>query len=502
MIEMGGQVYPAPLDQIQEVLPGVFLLWHRIATLAPSPVMQARFSDLLWEARFSDRPHEFAVQAIDSYIAAAEDDFGELLEKSDGVQRAMELAAQLNDPHRRSAGVESAVKLVRQELESEDQAPGVSLRLIEALASLRSIWRPSDLASLLDAAAAKYGSDAWHRESIIEIRARLADPSERQGLWNDAVDGFAALAEQSIGLVKYAHLQHAIELAEQNGLSDRADQLRRQVEHIPHEELGLKAISTEVEVPREKIDRFIDSIVGDDDLPSALTRFGAYVPTGLPEENSEFVRQLMAEHPLQFLFTRMTIGPENSLLRATTNEGCKEEAALLDHEAMRCSIFAVLAVEILSRVAARYGPLSGAREWLETPLIEPAVASRITRAFELYDAGDPDSAAALLAPRLERIIRRLALLIGLTVTRSPDARGRPGGVRALGDLLSRLQGSVPESTRRYLRVLLSEVGELNLRNRIGHGLVDEVASHEAALLIHACCHLHLLQETTEDQDDQ
>lgn len=62
----------------------------------------------------------------------------------------------------------------------------------------------------------------------------------------------------------------------------------------------------------------------------------------------------------------------------------------------------------------------------------------------------------------------------------------------LGELLGLLEGALHEPTRRYLRVLLSEVTALNLRNRVGHGLDDEFAQREAALLIHAACHLRLL----------
>ena len=62
----------------------------------------------------------------------------------------------------------------------------------------------------------------------------------------------------------------------------------------------------------------------------------------------------------------------------------------------------------------------------------------------------------------------------------------------MGELLGLLQGPLPESTRRYLKVLLSEVTGLNLRNRIGHGLDDEITQREAALLIQCACHLRLL----------
>ncbi len=65
-------------------------------------------------------------------------------------------------------------------------------------------------------------------------------------------------------------------------------------------------------------------------------------------------------------------------------------------------------------------------------------------------------------------------------------------MKGLGELLGSLEGSLHEPTRRYLKVLPTEVTALNLRNRVGHGLDDEIAQRKTSLLIHAACHLRLL----------
>jgi hypothetical protein len=65
-------------------------------------------------------------------------------------------------------------------------------------------------------------------------------------------------------------------------------------------------------------------------LGSALVRFGSYIPSGDPDENREYVNRLMTEHPLQFLATRITIGPESSLLRSIQGEAEQAEQAITD----------------------------------------------------------------------------------------------------------------------------------------------------------------------------
>jgi hypothetical protein len=111
--------------------------------------------------------------------------------------------------------------------------------------------------------------------------------------------------------------------------------------------------------------------------------------------------------------------------------GLHTDQALIDHETQRASMFSLFAVDILQRIQDRYGTIADASDLFESDLIDAPTAAKIGRAIELYEGGDWDSAAALIAPRLERIVRRLAALAGLPVTRSPDPRGRSGGVKGL-----------------------------------------------------------------------
>ena len=492
MIEANGQAYPAPIDRVDELVPGTYDLWARAIPLTHLGLVRARFADLLWEARFGARPHEFAQIAIDSYTAATSEHFGGPVEVSEAIQRAVELASQIDDPIRCSAAIDAGVRLTGEAIESSDRMPGVALPLLAMFVGDRCERRPPDLDQLLQRAIERFGDDPWNLESALELQERLVPPEERDALRTRAAEAFRDLAHRSEGLVKYAHFQHAIELAEGHGLGQLADSIRREVEAITEDELDLKAVSAEVAIPTEHVEGFIAWFVGDDNLESALTRFGAHLPSGDTEDNRAFVETLMADYPLQFLLTRIQIGPENSLLRSTSGADDQAEQALIDHEAQRASMFSTFAVDILDEIRARYGPVSSAREWFQTQLVPPPVADKVVRAVELYEAGDFHSAASVLAPKLERVIRRIAGSVGLTVTRSPNRRGRSGGVKGLGELLGLLAGALPEPTRRYLKVLLVEVTGINLRNRIGHGLDEEVGQREAALLIHCACHLRLL----------
>jgi len=495
MWEFDGRAYPMSADQMPEA---VLELWADAVDVSTDALVRARYADLLWEVRYGDEAYRWCQMAIDSYLQAIDEGVAEVNELHDAGRRAMELALQINDRSRQESVIERLQELTRRSL-GDRETPGVALPVLELISSLRPDLHPADLGELVDDAIDVYGSDPWHLESALGVKAKLAGPEERADLWLAQVDAFANLADRSEGLVRYAHLQRAIEMAEERDLRDRARELRVTLEGISEDELGLKQVSVEVQIPTEEIDKFVAVVVGQDTLEAGLARFGSYLPLGEPEESRTFVRELLDEHPLQALVTRMTIGPENALLRATQTPEEHEVAALIDHQTRSLSFFGFLAIEILSQLIERYGAVSSKWEWFESDIIERGVAERIGHAIELYERDDFDGSASLIAPRLERVVRACARAVGVATTQGPDRSGNPGGVKGLGNLLSSMTGRLPEGTRQHLRILLSETTGLNLRNRISHGLIDEASAQEAALLIHAACHLALLGPRAQDE---
>ena len=198
MMEAGGTAYPAPLDRIDAIVPGVFALWERAMRLSPLPLIRARFADLLWEARYGERPHGFAQIAVDAYTDATNAEFGHPVERSEAVQRAVEIASTINDQVRRTAAIDAAVSLTKSSIAAEERMPGVALPLLELFVSDRSDRRPSDLDEMLDAAVDRFGDDPWNLESALELKARLRRPEERDALREREVEAFRDLARVEV----------------------------------------------------------------------------------------------------------------------------------------------------------------------------------------------------------------------------------------------------------------------------------------------------------------
>jgi hypothetical protein len=179
----------------------------------------------------------------------------------------------------------------------------------------------------------------------------------------------------------------------------------------------------------EAVGGFVDHIVGDDSLGDALARFGAALPT----------------------------------------EGFS--GAVEPAEMQRLSFFGGLAGDLLVKIRGRYGSVSAAGAWFECPLIEPAVATLLAHGAELYESAEFNEAAAILALQLDLITRAVAGAAGETEI---------GSDVGIGEVLAMLAGTLYEPSRRYLRALLTESA-------------PDPTAHEAALLLHAACHLRLLQ---------
>lgn len=199
------------------------------------------------------------------------------------------------------------------------------------------------------------------------------------------------------------------------------------------------------------------------------------------------------DHPLLFLMPEHVLGPENTTIAIVAGTDEHRSAAIRRQEALSIAWFASLVADALDLALERYGRPSRAElaSAFAGPLVDAKIADRIARAVELYLDGDTDAAGHMIAPRLERIVRGMARDSGLLVIREPVG-ARPGGVRSLNEVLADLQGRIPEGWRYFVSLLTDPLGH-NLRNLVGHGLLDEVSRPHAAMLIHAAAVLGAME---------
>ncbi|MBE3575505.1 MAG: DUF4209 domain-containing protein [Firmicutes bacterium] len=486
----GGATYPPTLDSVKDE---DLALWENVARDLNDPLGLSRLHDLLWERRHGSRPDLHARAAIEAYLELSFGRWGPL-DKAHCLVRALELAQRISDTGLRDKALTRCIYLARASLTSERPLPGVVVRLISAVQALSP--QSTELDSLSQDAEAAFSGNPWVLESLFDLKAsRTTDPKQRRVVGEDLVRLWRDVAERNVGVARFAYLQHALELAHKYGLSDHAHDIKRSIQGLTNEDLQLSCTSATALVPTDEAERFIAWFIEPSQWENSLLRFGYYGPPGGGHQNRlARVTQLMADHPLQFLFPKAIIGAENALIRLASSPEEHKDVALIEDQALGIRIWGVFAADVLDRIRAKYGePTVGELTgFFKTEIISEDIAERVARALLLFWNGETDESAHILVPRLEAIIRTLAREIGLPVIREP--RGDcPGGVKQLGDLLHSLSGYLDDDWRRYLDNLLVEPVGVNLRNRVAHGLISSVNKQEAALLIHCVCFLRRLE---------
>ena len=488
-MEFGNKVYPPPLSRVP---PSWFPIWARAFSWAPYAHLQARFADLLWEAIYGGKErYKWGQRAIDAYLQALDESFGEDVHLVKGVCRALDLAKQLGDKARQSTVVEALCDLVRENIEHSDIVPGITIRSLAALVDLPRAQRPEDLGDLIDAVL--QDKQSLHvRLSCLGLKLMLAETDEeRRDLWEAQVKAHADEGRPQQDLARFIHFQNAIRLAEKHGLKDLADELQQEVG--PLSEDSLQRVETEDEIPASTMEAYIGFFVGDDDLSNALRRFGSETPSGGPVQNRALAQDLINEFPLQSLMTNLITGDQGELVKQFQTREELEDYQIISIETQGIGFFAGIAVHILKEVRQRYGAVGADAGVFESELVDKTQAEWIALAVRRFEAEDYRSSVSVMAPRLENAIRGIARNAGVNLFRDSMGGRQTGGVKALGKVLSELEGRIPEATRRYWSALLTNPLGFDLRNKVSHGLLDHPSREEAAILIHAACHLLVLK---------
>jgi hypothetical protein len=133
------------------------------------------------------------------------------------------------------------------------------------------------------------------------------------------------------------------------------------------------------------------------------------------------------------------------------------------------------------------------------PLVADDLRDRFQAALAHFQHGDYDAAAHVALPRLEAVIRAVAIRLGIpTIQTEYHGLGRSGFLRGL---LARIKAGLPVDQRchwSYFEYVLVEETAFPIRNLVSHalrrdhGLVETATRVEAALVLHLAAALSAL----------
>ncbi len=487
MMSGPGWQFPPPLEEIAEE---DVEAWTQALEEIEHPVARARLGDLLWERKAPPNPGRSAGLACDALSEVAANRGWRMMDRVHALARALELARGIRDSTRTQRIVGALIALIETDLGSEAGGVGISLGAARPIVELPAGERPAELDALLERVGESYAAVTVSVDAVADLRIRLADADASKALRVEQVQRWRDEAAREEGMLRVHWLEHALEIARSNGLREQAQELRRELGEITPDQLGLQSITAEVEIPQEELERFLTSFQELADWRQALALLAAQGPPGgQPAELEEQIDQLMAEFPVQFLFGKSLIGPDNATSIFRAGDAVTHRRLVLAEERARAArLWGVLCARALERIGARSdrpdrGALAG---FFANEFIDAELAERIARAVELYWDGQPDECAHVLVPRLEAVLREMARQVGIPVVREPLPGREIGGVEMLGSVLRDLHGAFADpGWHAYLLNLLADPLGLNLRNSIGHGLHGTVGEVDAALLVQA-----------------
>ena len=510
LAEFADGVYPPYVDTLHEH-GEVLTVWQELSSLVSSPAAAARISDLLWVTRHGSEPHKHARAAVAHYIAAAKSTECDGLSVAQFLDRALELAREVNAVDLATPALEHTVEYLRAELRHEDagRRPGIFMRLLRLLVNLPAGDRPSDLDELILTAQGLLEENPTVKEALYALKEKLArgNPEKLAQIERETAEMLLEWAlQQEGGLARQHWLSRALDVANNKpGASGMRDDILRHIQGVDPDSYDFVSIPVEIEMPPEQVEAIVEAIVGNDGIAPALDRLA--IALGSPAGDLEEIERAVDENAQQFVYTRLVgrdfLDDEGRVILHLDSDEDKRRADIVERQTLNILVDAGRTQAALDRIRERYSPdPDEIREFFLCGSINAEQADAFARALEHYWSGRFDESVHVALPRIEAVLRRVLADSGGVVYREPRG-AMPGGVRMLGAILKGLRpvfGDSHEGWWRFLRSALTDPLGLNLRNRYLHGLAGPATKHEAALVLKIAALLRFLPLWADSED--
>jgi hypothetical protein len=272
MFETTTVTYPTPLRDVDDA---TLQLWSELLDSLDDPLVRARLGDLLWIRRTGPAPYRLAAEAAEAYLVLADRQGWQALYRAQCLTRALELAREIRSRDLAERVIDRITTAARSSMAATEPQPGVARRLIEGLCDLPRRDQPAEIDDLLRLAAKTYEDNPFVFDVFVDLQMSRAreDPDRVKELARAKVARWRSAAEDQPGLIRLRHLQRALGLAQAHGLRADMDELRLAVQNISEEEMGLQTFETEIQIPREQIERFLAAFfkerAGESGLPGS-----------------------------------------------------------------------------------------------------------------------------------------------------------------------------------------------------------------------------------------
>ncbi len=484
--------------EIKDVEPVWLAVWAKALPVATLPILKARLADLLWEARYGDRPDAFARQAATSYAKAASSVWEDSSPESDSnrraaavrcLRRARDLTRAINDPD--SSDLLHAVRSALAGELSRDQ-PDIWLPAATDLFEIcTSMTTDADLGTLSDPLERilAFATDSplhweWQLDCELAVAKRRCEPAENVVTRHVQAKLVAAKEAKD-----YVHRRRLLRFAEaqMSRASDPALSLevRREMEAT---KMPMVEAEFSVSLPAEAMEAMLAEIVGDDSAAKALERLALTDPIAWSDERMSGSPQFFDLIPI---LTSDVLGNATSSVRTDEQRSALKERWGRTHSISFSA--ATITGPALAGIRDRYRGDNGIHDlagFFAAAWPDPWIVDGLCRAFQHHFNGLHEEAVMIALRRIEWIARDLLAACG-GVTTTPMQGDRPGGVKGLGDILRALREHLDPDFATWLDLALTNPTAINLRGRYFHALRDgtEPSQTDAVTALQAVLYL-------------
>jgi hypothetical protein len=489
-----GDGTPQRSPDIKDLDADVVAHWERRARSVHSPVMRARYADLVWDLTAAitkgHRPHEYALIAIDAYIDATEKSYYTIeIEAAGWLKRALNLALSVGDKDRQRRAVDAIFALYDRVAVADPHLIGVWTFPFDVLYDKKDLLAPeqesrliADLEAMLvrTSGAGKaaefdpFGAQAAS-DRLARYYKRHNNRAEVERVIKTYGQAFAKISKEASPMLAMAWLQPVIERYEQEGLKADAEQLQlMSAEKGKNVASDLKEVSTKVELKKEDVDKVVEHLISGD----LKTSFGRIAEYFIPKAGAarKLLDQMRTDAPF------LSIIPINVLAsdgHTTARIGSLDEDAdgrLHKQLAETIGFYQPFLVHILAKLREKYAATTESiLDFLcESPLFAENRSGLLRDGLLAYEQEDFVKAIHVLVPQIEQILRNFLGNLGRPTLKT--VRNHPGlmDAKSMNDILGdeQMRKVLTENLWRYLEVVYIDKRGLNLRNDLAHGLLS------------------------------
>lgn len=473
---------------IRLVTPEIMDYWAKRAKETNNPILKARYSGLIWDFSkpiLSANPdYKIGLDYIKSLIETVESrNFKYETDLITKIKRAIQLAISLN-----AVDLIERAKKATIELENEiaeNDKPGLWGFSYDILVGNKKINLHADEEDkIIKTLELRFGElskepnlNPWNAEAAAE---RLADYYRKKGEEQKVKDiilqlGKAYEENEKTGSAMQisSWLQHLHKIYTNYGLTDEAKAVLIRLRELgPKINEELKPISSSFEIPKEKLDAFINFMVEGE--PNFI--FHKIIQNFIPkkDEIKERMFELAKTAPLSYLISTSIQDNRGRVIATIGSLEDDLDGRLINEISQSLSFQAIFVRHIFYKITSE--KILNANNFIDfikdSPVFAESRLEIIQRGIQAYYDNDLVVAIHLLIPQIEEAVRNLIELAGGVVLKT--SRGGGYQLKTFDEILRDdiIKQVLGEDIQLYLRVLFTDPRGWNLRNDVCHGMSE------------------------------